>query len=161
MAIKLGTPEAATLLLNKGADVKVLDKDGNNLGVYLVQSYRPQMGGMGRNPESSNAPKQDPFAAKTKLLQDKGLNLAAPQKDGNTLYHIAVIKNDMTLLKKIADLNIDINAKNKDGLTALHKAAMISKDDVILKYLVSIGAKKRSTPILTKVLMPWRKKMKR
>ena len=142
MAIKLGTPEAATLLLNKGADVKVLDKDGNNLGVYLVQSYRPQMGGMGRNPESSNAPKQDPFAAKTKLLQDKGLNLAAPQKDGNTLYHIAVIKNDMTLLKKIADLNIDINAKNKDGLTALHKAAMISKDDVILKYLVSIGAKK-------------------
>ncbi len=142
MAIKSGTPEAATLLLNKGADVKVLDKDGNNLGFYLVQSYRPQMGGMGRPAESSNAPKQDPFATKTKLLQDKGLNLAAPQKDGNTLYHIAIIKNDMTLLKKIADLNIDINAKNKDGLTALHKAAMISKDDVILKYLLSIGAKK-------------------
>ncbi|WP_269242085.1 ankyrin repeat domain-containing protein [Flavobacterium limnophilum] len=142
MAIKSGTPEAATLLLNKGADVKVLDKDGNNLGFYLVQSYRPQMMGMGRNPESSNAPKQDPFAAKTKILQDKGLNLSAPQKDGNTLYHIAVIKNDMTILKKIADLNIDINVKNKDGLTALHKAAMISKDDVILKYLVSIGAKK-------------------
>lgn len=142
MAIKSGTPEAAILLLNNGADVKVLDKDGNNLGFYLVQSYRPQMMGMGRNPESSNAPKQDPFAAKTKLLQDKGLNLAAPQKDGNTLYHIAVIKNDMTILKKIADLNIDINAKNKDGLTALHKAAMISKDDVIMKYLVSIGAKK-------------------
>ena len=142
MAIKSGTPEAATLLLNKGADVKVLDKEGNNLGFYLVQSYRPQMGGMGRPAESSNAPKQDPFAAKIKLLQDKGLNLAAPQKDGNTLYHIAIIKNDMTLLKKIADLNIDINAKNKDGLTALHKAAMISKDDVILKYLLSIGAKK-------------------
>jgi ankyrin repeat protein len=142
MAIKSGTSEAVTLLLNKGADVKVLDKDGNNLGFYLVQSYRPQMMGMGRNPESSNAPKQDPFTAKTKLLQDKGLNLATPQKDGNTLYHLAIIKNDMTLLKKIADLNIDINAKNKDGLTALHKAAMISKDDVILKYLVSIGAKK-------------------
>ena len=143
MAVKSGTPEAATLLLNKGADVKVLDKDGNNLGFYLVQSYRPQMGGMGgRNPESSNAPKQDPFVEKTKLLQNKGLNLATPQKDGNTLYHIAIIKNDMTILKKIADLNIDINAKNKDGLTALHKAAMISKDDVILKYLLSIGAKK-------------------
>jgi len=145
MAIKLGTPEAATLLLNKGADAKVLDKDGNNLGFYLVQSFRPQMMGMGRNPESSNAPKQDPFAAKIKILQDKGLNLAAPQKDGNTLYHIAIIKNDMTILKKIADLNIDINAKNKDGLTVLHKAAMISKDDVILKYLVSIGAKKEIT----------------
>ena len=138
-AVKSGTPNAVEILLNKGADVKVLDKEGNNLGFYLIQSYRPQM--MGRSPEGANA-KQDPFTAKIKLLQDKGLNLAAPQKDGNTLYHLAVIKNDLALLKKIADLNIDINVKNKDGLTALHKAAMISKDDTILKYLLSIGAKK-------------------
>ncbi|MBW4361631.1 ankyrin repeat domain-containing protein [Flavobacterium taihuense] len=140
-AIQSGTNETATLLLEKGADAKVLDKDENNLGFYLIDSYRPQMG-MGRGPETGNAPKQDPFDTKTKLLQDKGLNLSTPQKDGNTLYHFAVAKNDLTLLKKIADLNIDINAKNKDGLTALHKAAMISKDDTLLKYLLSIGAKK-------------------
>ncbi len=68
--------------------------------------------------------------------------LSTPQKDGNTLYHLAVIKNDLNLLKKIADLKIDSNAKNNDGLTALHKAAMIAKDDAILKYLISIGAQK-------------------
>ncbi|TDW47856.1 ankyrin repeat protein [Flavobacterium sp. 270] len=134
-AVKSGTPEAVTLLLSKGADINVKDKDGNNLGVYLVQSYRPQARG-------EAAPAQDPFEAKAKLLQDKGLNLAAPQKDGNTLYLVAMPKNDLGLLKKLASLNIDVNAKNKDGLTALHKAAMISKDDAILKYLVSIGAKK-------------------
>ena len=137
IAIKTGTPETAALLLNKGANVKILDKEGNNLGYYLVQSYRPA----GRGPET-NAPKQDPFNAKIKLLQDKGLDLAAPQKDGSTLYHVAVVKNNLDLLKKIDDLKIDINAKNNDGLTALHKAAMISKDDLILKYFVSIGAKK-------------------
>lgn len=137
-AVKSGTPNAVEVLLSKGADVKVLDKEGNNLGFYLVQSYRPQMG----RAEGANAQKQDPFAVKIKLLQEKGLSLAAPQKDGNTLYHYAVVKNDLALLKKIADLNIDINAKNKDGLTALHKAAMISKDDTILKYLLSLGAKK-------------------
>jgi ankyrin repeat protein len=142
IAVKSGTPSAVEILLNKGADVKVLDKDGNNLGFYLVQSYRAPM--MGRGGEGANA-KQDPFADKIKLLQNKGLNLATPQKDGNTLYHLAVVKNDLTLLKKIADLNIDINAKNKDGLTALHKAAMISKDDTILKYLLSLGAKKEIT----------------
>lgn len=140
-AIQSGTTEASILLLEKGADIKVLDKDQNNLGFYLIDSYRPQIG-MGRGPENSNATKQDPFDAKTKLLQDKGLNLATPQKDGNTLFHLAIIKNDLTLLKKIYDLNIDANAKNKDGLTALHKAAMISKDDTLLKYLLSIGAKK-------------------
>jgi ankyrin repeat protein len=141
MAVKSGTPTAVELLLNKGADVKVTNKDGNNLGAYLIESYRPQMG-MARGSEGANGKKQDPFDTKIKLLQDKGLNLATPQKDGNTLYHLAITKNDLALLKKIADLNIDINAKNKDGLTALHKAAMISKDDVILKYLLSIGAKK-------------------
>jgi ankyrin repeat protein len=141
-AVKYGSPEAVNLLLAKGADVNVKDKDGNNLGIYLVQSYRPQM--MGRVQEGANT-KPDQFAAKVKLLQDKGLNLATPQKDGNTLYHVAVIKNDLTLLKKIADLNIDINAKNKDGLTALHKAAMVAKDDTILKYLISVGAKKEVT----------------
>jgi ankyrin repeat protein len=131
IAVKNGTPENVALLLNKGANVNVADKDGNNLGVYLIQSYRP---------EASKG--QDPLEAKIKLLQDNGLNLAAAQKDGSTLYHLAVVKNDLTLLKKLASLNIDVNAKNKDGMTALHKAAMISKNDEILKYLISIGAKK-------------------
>ena len=140
-AIQYGTPEAATLLLMQGADAKILDNKGNNLGFYLVESFRPQTAG-GRGSETSNTPKQDPFVVKIKLLQEKDLNLTTPQKDGNSLYHFAIIKNDITLLKKIADLNIDINTKNKDGLTALHKAAMIAKDDIILKYLLSIGAKK-------------------
>ncbi|HEY6141885.1 MAG TPA: ankyrin repeat domain-containing protein [Flavobacterium sp.] len=136
-AVLSGSPKAVEILVNKGADVKIVNKEGNNLGVYLIQSYRPQMN---RGPEGG-APKQDPFAAKMKLLQDKGLDLATPQKDGSTLYHFALLKNDLNLLKKLADLKIDVNAKNKDGLTALHKAAMIAKDDVILKYLISIGAK--------------------
>lgn len=137
MAVLSGSPKSVEILLNQGADVKIVNKEGYNLGVYLIQSYRPQMN---RGPEG-NAPKQDPFAVKMKLLQDKGLDLTAPQKDGSTLYHFALLKNDLNLLKKIADLKIDINSKNKDGLTALHKAAMIAKDDVILKYLISIGAK--------------------
>lgn len=134
-AVRSGNPESVALLLDKGADVNVKDKDGNNLGIYLVQSYRPA----GRG--EANATK-DPFEAKVKLLQDKGLNLAAAQKDGSTLYHFAIAKNDLALLKKLAALNIDVNAKNKDGMTALHKAAMVAKDDNILKYLISIGAKK-------------------
>ncbi|SFD58518.1 ankyrin repeat domain-containing protein [Flavobacterium phragmitis] len=134
-AVRNGSPEAVSLLLAKGADANVKDKDGNNLGVYLVQSYRPA----GRERET---PKEDPFDTKAKLIQAKGLNLATAQKDGNTLYHLAITKNDVSLLKKITDLKVDINAKNKDGLTALHRAAMTSKDDVILKYLVSVGAKK-------------------
>jgi len=143
MAVRSNSPEVVGYLLNKGADVKVTDKSGDNLAAYLVQSYNPNSGPRpegGPRPES--APITDDFAAKMKLLQDKGLDIKAPQKNGNTLYHLAVAKNDIGLLKRLEPLQLDVNARNKEGITALHKAAMVSKDDTLLKYLLSIGAKK-------------------
>ncbi len=134
MAVKGESADMVALLLKSGADVQVKDKDGNNLAYYLIQSYRPQAG-----------QKTDEFSAKMKALQEKGLNIAAPQADGSTLFHLAVLKQDIALLKKIASLNVDVNAKNKESMTVLHKAAMLSQDDAILKYLLSIGARKDLT----------------
>ncbi|MBO9659966.1 MAG: ankyrin repeat domain-containing protein [Chitinophagaceae bacterium] len=112
-------------------DVKVVDGDGNNLASYLVQTFNEQ--------------RANEFEAKLKLLQDKGFAVNTPQKNGNTLYHLAVAKGDLALLKRVSQLSVDVNAKNKEGLTALHRAAMIAKDDTILKYLLSVGAKKDIT----------------
>jgi ankyrin repeat protein len=140
LAVKSNSPEVVQFLAHQGADVHVTDAAGNNLAYYLIQSYNTQnfeRGGQQRG--------GDVFGAKINLLQDLGVNLATPQKDGNTLYHLAVVKNDVSLLKRLDKLNIDVNAKNKEGLTALHKAAMVSKDDAMLKYLLSIGAQKDLT----------------
>ncbi|KAA6438234.1 ankyrin repeat domain-containing protein [Dyadobacter flavalbus] len=128
MAVRSNSPEVVDYLIRKGADMKTTDKNGDNLAYYLVQSYSPQ--------------KAADFDAKLKVLQDKGFKLTEPQSNGNTLYHLAVAKNDLSLVKRLEGYSIDINSKNKEGLTALHKAAMISKDDTMLKYLISIGAKK-------------------
>jgi len=156
-AVKGSTSEVVELLIKNGADVKVSDKEGKNLAFYLVDSYRalggrggrggfgggtPQAAGAGNGTAAGRTQTKDDFGNKLKALQSKGLSFSAPQKDGNTLYHLAVTKNDLGILKKLADLNIDVNAKNEEGMTALHKAAMAAKDDTILKYLVSIGAKK-------------------
>lgn len=127
-AVRGNSPEVVALLIAKGADVNVVDANGDNLAYYLIQSYTAQ-----------NAAA---FDAKMKMLEEKGLNLAVAQKNGNTLYHLAVAKNDLGLLRKIESLSIDKNAKNKEGYTALHKAAMGAKDDSIIKYLLSVGAKK-------------------
>ena len=128
MAVRSNTPDVVAFLISKGADINVVDAAGDNLGAYLVQSYSPQ------RPEA--------FDAKIKLLQEKGFNISAPQKNGNTLYHIALAKNDLALFKRLESLKLDVNAKNTEGMTVLHKAAMTAKDDRILKYLISIGAKK-------------------
>lgn len=128
MAVRTNSPEVVAYLINKGASVTTTDKAGDNLAAYLVQSYSKQRAG--------------DFDAKLKILQEKGLKMTQPQKNGNTLYHLTIAKNDLDLVKLLEPLKIDINAKNSEGMTALHKAAMISKDDAILKYLVSMGAKK-------------------
>lgn len=130
-AVQYSTAEMVGWLLDKGASVVVNSKEGN-LGYYLVQSYR--------SPRAGETPVD--FTNKLNLLLAKGVKLNSAQPDGNTLYHLAVAKNDIQLFQLLAPLQIDINAKNKDGMTALHRAALVAKDDQLLKYLVSIGAKK-------------------
>lgn len=128
LATRGNSPEVVQYLLDRGASVNTTDAKGNNLVYYLFESYNPRQA--------------KEFEPKLKLLQSKGLNVAAPQKDGSTVYHLAVVKNDVSLLKLVQAFGADVNAKNTEGLTALHKAAMMSKDDSILQFLVSIGAKK-------------------
>ena len=165
MAVRSNSPEVISYLINKGSAVKVLDKNGNNLAYYAVESYRSpggqggpggQMPAGGPRPggaapagaatggQNFNGPKPEDFDTKISILKKEGLDVAAAQENGNKLYHFAVAKNDLSLLKRMNSLGLDVNAANKDGLTPLHKAAMIAKDDSIMKYLLSIGAKKDS-----------------
>jgi ankyrin repeat protein len=131
-AVSNGSSDVVALLLANGADVKLLDKDGHNLAYLAVENYRP-----------NNIPNaKDELGDKLNLLKDKGLDLTAPQKDGSTLYHAAIAKLDVNLIKKLSELKIDINAKNKEGLTVSHRAALLAKNDEMLKYLLSLGADK-------------------
>lgn len=126
LAVQFNSPEIVALLLENGAGTNVTDVDGNNLSYYLVQSY--------------NAKKTADFEIKLKALEAKGVDVKNPQKNGNTLYHLAIAKNDLNLLKKAKDFRIDVNKKNAEGMTALHKAAMTSKNDETLKFLIAAGA---------------------
>ncbi|MDO6760470.1 ankyrin repeat domain-containing protein [Tamlana sp. 2_MG-2023] len=121
--------EVVAFLVEKGADVKVVDAKGNNLNYYLLNSF--------------SARKQDNFSEKLALLTKKGLEVKAAQKDGNNAFHIALDNRDaLKLLKQVNDFGADVNAKNNDGLTPLHKAVMQAKDVKTVKYLISIGANK-------------------
>ncbi|MEO7213507.1 ankyrin repeat domain-containing protein [Mucilaginibacter sp.] len=138
MAVRGNSPDVVRLLIAKGADLNAVDKAGNNLAYYAIESYRPQTG------PGSNGSRPEDFDTKLQILKAKGLDITAAQKNGNTLYHLALAKNDISLLKRIEPLGIDVNAKNKEGMTVLHKAALVAKDDAMLKYLLSIGAKKEA-----------------
>lgn len=128
-AVHRNSPDAVGLILAKGADPMAVDKDGNNLMYYLVQSYSSQ--------------KADVFEQKRALLGERGLTLSATQANGNNLYHLAAGRNAISLLKGASEMGLNINAKNKEGLTPLHIAAMKAENDEVLKYLITQGADKK------------------
>ena len=64
------------------------------------------------------------------------------QNSENTLLHIATQENNLPLLKRLAAFKIDVNALNKESLSALQIAVMKAKNTEIIKYLLSIGADK-------------------
>ncbi|AIM36195.1 ankyrin [Sphingobacterium sp. ML3W] len=140
-AITSGPSEIASLLLKNGADIKILNKDGNNLAYYWLNSYTetaPQgsRAAQGGNQQGNN------FEEKLTLLKDNGLTVTDLQKNKSSLLHLAVAKENLNLIKRVASMGTDINAQDNDGMSPLHKAALIAKDDTILQELISIGAKK-------------------
>lgn len=122
------TPEVLSFFLEEGADVNVIDKNGNNLAFYLIKSYRPD--------------KEEEFLKKAALLTDKGFDITKTQKDGSTLYHLAVAEKEMKLLEKIKQYKIDINTKNAAGFSPLQKAAMTAKNTEIITFLLENKADK-------------------
>ncbi len=128
MAVNRNTIAIVDFLLKKGADVQTKDKEGNSLAYYLLNTFRTK--------------DVKVFDAKLKLLQDNGLSMNQTQLGGNTLVHLATQKNNLALLKRLVSFGIDINAKNDEGYTALHIAAMKAENDAILKYLLDLGADK-------------------
>jgi ankyrin repeat protein len=128
MAVNRNSPEVVEFLLKKGGDINIKDKKGNTLAYYLLNTY--------------NSKKPDIFEAKLSLLRENGLTMTELQNGKNTLYHLAVEENNLNLLKRLEEFQLDINAKNSDGNSALHLAAMKAEDDSILKYLIEKGADK-------------------
>ena len=128
IAIERGKKENVDFLIEKGANLNVIDNDGNDLMYYAFQAY---------NPKKENISKQIIDQLKTAGINGKNIN-----KHHNTLAHIAVEKHSVFLLETAISLGADINYKNAMNLSALHLAAMKSKDKELISLLIKNGANK-------------------
>lgn len=127
LASQYSSVEIVDLLLQSAANPALISKSGNCI-YYLIQSYR--------------ANNSEEFDKKWNLLLEKGVNFKSLQADGSSIYHVAIAKQDEKLLEKIGSIQLNINIQDEEGMSVLHKAALIAKDDKILKFLVSQGADK-------------------
>ncbi|MEO9570919.1 MAG: ankyrin repeat domain-containing protein [Polaribacter sp.] len=130
-SVNRNSVEVVEFLLSKGAKINTIDKKGNSLSYYLINNFKSS------NPLS--------FNEKLKVLEKNGLVVNQPQNNQNTLLHIATERNNLPLLTRLSSFKINVNVKNKAGLSALQIAAMKANDANIIKYLISIGADKNVT----------------
>jgi ankyrin repeat protein len=125
-----GQLEVVRFLLDKGADVNAGDKRGETPIVYAV--------GLGFIKVAQRMPI-------LKLLVQRGANVQAKRWDGGTLLHGAVhTKLDgadpAKWLGYFASLDIDVNAKDKQGYTALHSVLHSPEGVPLAKALLKLGA---------------------
>ncbi len=119
--------EAFKILKEKGADVNVVDADGNNLFYHLFNAYNRR--------NSKN------FDAYQNALTSAGVSFKNASKTNYPL-HIAISKRERKLIEKAIELGADINQKNEDGLAPIHIAAMKATNERLLKLLINKGADK-------------------
>jgi len=127
-AVRRQSKVAFDFLLEQGADITVLDAEGNNLIYHAFDSYRP----------ADRATFQYIFT-RAKASDLEGVRAFT---DGNTLAHLAIEKEAAFLLREAIEMGVDINQKNDQGLTPLHLAAMQASDETLLTLLLSEGADK-------------------
>ncbi len=127
-AIRSNSMEVVELLAAKGAETAIVDKAGYDLGYHLVQGTRNNL---------------KLFDQKMAFLKAQGYKPSSLQKDRSTLLHAAIDRGNMALIRRLVELGVDINAKDSNGQTILHYAAMQAKNDDLLKMLLQEGADKR------------------
>ena len=116
------------LLIKNGADIHVLDENNEGLISLMFQNYSER--------------REDDFNEIFDVLLEKGVGIKPSDNNGNNLVHYAIEKNSTFLLKKALRMSLNLNHKNKLGLTPLHLAAMKATNREMIDLLINAGANK-------------------
>ncbi|WBL25266.1 ankyrin repeat domain-containing protein [Zunongwangia sp. HGR-M22] len=131
LAVSGNSPEVVKYLIDEGAKTEFTDNAGNTLVYYLVDSYHP------RNAKA--------FEEKMTLLKREGVNFSKTQANEENFLTLAVKKNDLALIEKALEEEIDVNTTDAEGNTPLQIAALRSDNTKIMKLLLDHGANKEVT----------------
>ena len=76
----------------------------------------------------------------TAVLDRNESNFRVKDKDGNTLWHHAIEHEDKEICLLLLKYNVELNAMNQQGMSALHLACMKGENVDHLSFLVESGA---------------------
>ncbi|XP_067653812.1 ankyrin repeat domain-containing protein 2-like [Haliotis asinina] len=152
-AARNGHRDVVEFLVGRGADVSLVDSDGNNIlhwacreghleTVKLILSLNVvdinSRGWYSRTPVMWAA--ENRHSDVVKFLVDRGTDVSLVDRGGNNVLHLACRGGDLETVKLILSLNVvNINARNNYGETAADVARVYRRQRVV-DLLVSRGA---------------------
>jgi len=116
-AAKMADVETMKLLLAKGADPKIVLKDGSTPLLAAAG-----MGGRGGAGAVTGGPTDDQMAAAVKLCLENGADIGVTDNTGMTALHHAAAKGSDAVVQLLADKGAKLDATDKRGRTALDVA---------------------------------------
>ena len=127
--VKHSNLELLKMIINAGGDLNVIDKEGNtpfttmiDEGIKLVQ------------------PKErEQFIERVVFLLKFRIDVDAVDKEGKTVYHKAVLADDVELVEKLLTKKANLSIKDKQGRTALHHTQW-KGNFKIARLLIASGA---------------------
>ena len=128
IAVKIGTMEFALILIQNGASFKEIEDFGKNL---ITMAIETELFSRIRSLEN--------WDENIRTLINWGANINALDKSGFTALHHAIIKNDLTLIELLLNLNADPLIKKDDDLTPLVLANKLKNENVINLLLQKIS----------------------
>lgn len=121
--------EFLTMLFNYGMDPNIVDKEGNSLLSVLVDD------GL----KITNPKLKELFLERLVFLLKFRVNVDIQDGEGKTVFHKAVIANDLAVVEKLLTKKADLNLKDNQGRTALHHTQWHGNYK-IARWLIAAGS---------------------
>lgn len=149
-AILQNQKEALLILIQRGANIDIIDQDGRSLLfipikygyndiIRLLLDYNKTNVGISLidiKDKNENIPLHYAINFKNKeailILLEAGSDVNSVDQYGNNALHLAVYSKDIEICKMILKRNIDINMRTKTGETALHIACNFQLEDIVI-----------------------------
>jgi hypothetical protein len=119
-SIRYGMPDVTKFLLERGANVNVITPNGQTILELAMEVLSTKK--------------------LLRLLIEKGANPNVQNSSGDTLLYFLIRERDTNSIKVLLEHDVNVNIKNKRGLTPLTEAEMIGQTD-IAELLRQHGAK--------------------
>lgn len=121
--------ELLKLIVNAGIDLNIMDGHSNTPLSYLID----------KGLEITNQREKEQFLERLVFLLKFRIDVNTIDKDGRTVFHKAVMADDLEIVEKLLTKKTNLNIKDKQGRTALHHTQW-KGNYKIARLLIAAGA---------------------